>query len=80
MNPGRYTRTCSHLDTIRALLSRGLHGDYIEAELDSPVMGDALAALADSLGLPDGWGIGELDQRIAELKDEALQQLEVPGG
>lgn len=67
----RRGQTGPDLDTVRALLTRSLSGDYIEHERVGSALSDALAGLAESLGLPEVYSVADVDQAIARLKEAA---------
>jgi hypothetical protein len=71
--PDEYDRRALGLDFLAVFAAAALRGELAELELGCPALSAALGAVQDALGLPDGYGLAELDQCVAGLREGLLR-------
>jgi hypothetical protein len=74
MSPDRYDRLMAQLGQCREMLSASLRPGFGETPVGE-AMRWPLGELAEALGLPDSFGVHDVDQAVAGLKAGALEQL-----
>jgi hypothetical protein len=73
----KYDRLARTLEMLQDLLVQ----ERAESlELVNVQLGPVLAYAADALGLPEGWEVADLCDRIFELKERAAEQVDLGFG